>query len=303
MRKKQQDEVQEGAAWMTTYADMVTLLFTFFVLMFAISAVDNEKFALFIGAIQPGGLSEEQFIQIREKYATEDDKLNENLPDIDDNPEEPQQPDHTVVTDPLEEDGDPLDDDEEIDNDLAELERLLGIYINENNLGHIITLIEGAGEGDGLLIRLPGDAMFESGRADVTPQMSEVGESLAKLLSDIYDEENPIRITVSGHTDNVPQNSAEYPDNWWLSAGRANNFMRLLRDSSSLPFGQFFAQYFGEYQPIGDNDTPEGRQMNRRVEVLISQPRRHRTPPEPAESAEAVEAAETPEPAESEGGA
>jgi len=285
MRKKQEDEVQEGPAWMATYSDMVTLLFTFFVLMFAISSVDNEKFALFIGSITPGGLTDEKYAAIREKYSPPDEHDDSFYPVEEDQP--PDLNDSTIITEPEEEDGDPPDESEE--NDLAELEKMLGVYIQENNLGHIITLIEGTGDGDSLLIRLPGDALFDSGKADVTPMMREVAEALAQLLSDIYDEDKPFKITVSGHTDNVPQNSAEYPDNWWLSSARANRFMRILRDESGIPDDRFSAQYHGETMPIGDNSTEEGRRANRRVEVLISQQRRPRQELDLSEAAEPEE--------------
>ena len=292
MRKKQEDEVHEGAAWMTTYSDMVTLLFAFFVLMFAISSIDNEKFAIFIGSISPGGLTAEEFQAIREKYNPPDEHDDSFYPVVEDQP--PDISDSTIITEPDDEDGEPPEEGEE--NDLAELEKMLGIYIRENNLGHIITLIEGAGDGDSLLIRLPGDALFDSGRAEVTPVMREVAEALAQLLSDIYDEDKPFKITVSGHTDNVPQNSAEYPDNWWLSSARANRFMRILRDESGIPDDRFSAQYHGETMPIGDNATEEGRRANRRVEVLISQQKR---PQQAVDLSEVVESEESEESGES----
>ena len=294
MRKKQEDEVQEGAAWMATYADMVTLLFTFFVLMFAISSVDNEKFALFIGSITPGGLTDEKYAAIRDKYNPPDEHDDSFYPVVEDQPPDlGENSDSTIITEPEDEDEAPPDESEE--NDLAELEKMLGIYIQENNLGHVITLIEGAGDGDSLLIRLPGDALFDSGRAEVTPMMREVAEALAQLLSDIYDEDKPFKITVSGHTDNVPQNSAEFPDNWWLSSARANRFMRILRDESGIPDAMFSAQYHGETMPIGDNATEEGRRENRRVEVLISQQRRPKQAVDLSEAVESQEQEETEE--------
>ena len=77
------------------------------------------------------------------------------------------------------------------------------------------------------------------------------------------------RITVSGHTDNVPINTREFPSNWELSSQRAVNFMRYLIADNSLKPERFSAIGYGEYRPIMTNETPEGRSKNRRVEVLI----------------------------------
>ena len=80
----------------------------------------------------------------------------------------------------------------------------------------------------------------------------------------------PQRIFVSGHTDNVPINTAEFPTNWDLSTRRALNFMKfLLTQEPASKAERFSVTGFGEYQPIAPNTTPEGRSTNRRVEILI----------------------------------
>ena len=76
---------------------------------------------------------------------------------------------------------------------------------------------------------------------------------------------------ISGHTDNVPINSSQYPSNWELSSQRAVNFMKyLLSVNSKLAPQRFSAVGYSEYRPISDNATEEGRSKNRRVEVLIA---------------------------------
>jgi chemotaxis protein MotB len=273
-RKKQEDEVQEGAAWLTSYADMVTLLFVFFVLMFAISSVDQEKFKLVFAGIQ-GALTDEMFMAIRFPPDANEGTEGNTIVDPDNPPPLPLQQDEGTMNEE-EEDGDA---EEEEQTRLQELYRKLEAWLIQNNLFDSMLLHEGEGRGDRLLMTLPGDIWFESGRADISPAMHEIGVSLAQLIRENQDTANPFRVVVAGHTDNVPQSSAQFPNNWWLSSGRANNFLEILKAESGLNARYFYSKAYGEEQPIGMpfggniddyNQTPEQKQANRRVEILIS---------------------------------
>jgi len=74
---------------------------------------------------------------------------------------------------------------------------------------------------------------------------------------------------VCGHTDNVPMTNKKYETNWELSTARATNVVRYLVEVENLEPARFTAAGYGEYRPVGDNDTPEGRQKNRRIEIKI----------------------------------
>ena len=81
----------------------------------------------------------------------------------------------------------------------------------------------------------------------------------------------PERVLISGHTDTDPINTAQFPSNWELSSVRAMTFMKyLLEINSNLNPARFSAIGYGEYRPIAPNDTPENKQKNRRVEILIA---------------------------------
>lgn len=97
------------------------------------------------------------------------------------------------------------------------------------------------------------------------PEARELAVAIAQMLDKFpgYD------ITVAGHTDNVPISNSKYPSNWDLSADRALQFMKILLENSSLDPKQFMPTGYGEYHPIADNATVEGRARNRRVEVSI----------------------------------
>ena len=268
MRRKQEDEVQEGAAWMTTYSDMVTLLFTFFVLMFAISSIDNEKFAMFLGAIQPGGLTAEKIEAIEMVYRPgEKNEGDTGLPSTQN----------------------PTEDQPNTENaDLQELFSNLKDSIIDNKWEDII-IVEGPGDGNSILFTLPGDAWFASGSADITEDTYKVALMIAHVLKENFDPENPFEVAVSGHTDNRPQNSAQYPNNWWLSSGRALKFEEILIIESGILPKYFSVQAHGDTMPVdpdADNNLEENRRKNRRVEVLITQSKSAADPTEESEDTE-----------------
>ena len=136
-------------------------------------------------------------------------------------------------------------------------------YIRENHLENDLhaNMTE-----DGLLIRIKEKALFPSGSAELVPQSQLIGPVVAGLLGAI-----PERVIISGHTDNVPINTVQYPSNWELSSARALNFMKfLLASNPALNPARFSAIGYSEYRPAATNSTEEGRMQNRRVEILIA---------------------------------
>jgi len=236
--------------WMTTYADMVTLLMTFFVLMFAISNVDTQKASLLFAALSRDGLTAEQFIEIQDTFgAPSDDYYADRFPDF------PVGPDEDAKL--------PSYGNEELDN----LFMLLEKYIDENGLGERLSV---QFNGEFLMLTLANDIWFESGRAEITAEMKESAVVIAKLLGQTFNTNKPFEIVVAGHTDNVPINTVRYPSNWHVSKDRAVNFLEVLIFESDIDPFYFQARACGEERPIASNDTAEGRQRNRRVEVMIS---------------------------------
>ena len=146
---------------------------------------------------------------------------------------------------------------------LEQIQQELDAYIQENNLeGELSTQLEE----EGLMIRIKERALFPSGSADLVPESQRIGPIVAGLLAAI-----PQRVLISGHTDNVPISNARFPSNWELSSTRAMTFMKyLLSINQNLNPARFSAIGYGEYRPVAPNDTEEGKQLNRRVEVLIA---------------------------------
>ena len=116
------------------------------------------------------------------------------------------------------------------------------------------------------MIRLKEKALFASGSAALQGQAEQIVPVIAALLSSL-----PERVTISGHTDNVPISTAQFPSNWELSSARAVSLMRgLMGAQPALNPARFSALGYSEYRPIASNDTEEGRAQNRRVEVFIA---------------------------------
>jgi len=251
----EQEERTDG--WMATYADMVTLLLTFFVLMFALSNVDNEKAELFLAAMSRGGITAEQFMEIRDRY---------DPSDFDGSEWDDEFPTPGQIGDDGNEDE---EGESEAERKLRELAEAIQSYIDTEGLGNYV---EVSFNGDFLMLTLANDVWFESARADINDDMIERAVVLGVLLADNFSVAEPFEIIVAGHTDNVPI-TRPYPSNWHLSFARAQNFMELLIDASELEPWHFYARACGEYRPITTNETEEGRQRNRRVEVMISRAR------------------------------
>ncbi len=115
-----------------------------------------------------------------------------------------------------------------------------------------------------MLIALPDDVLFDSGKAEVKPQGQEALAKVAQVLSTIAER----RFLVAGHTDNVPIRSGRYRSNWDLSAARAIEVTLFLVAKGMKPQA-LAAAGFGEFDPIVQNDTPEHRTQNRRIEIVL----------------------------------
>jgi chemotaxis protein MotB len=121
-----------------------------------------------------------------------------------------------------------------------------------------------------LVIQLPGDILFDSGKDDLKPQGKEVLGQVAEVIRGDKDLMNRYFL-VAGHTDNVPVAKSlrgTFPTNWELSVARATNVVRFLQEAG-IPPERMVASGRGQYDPVASNDTPEGRQKNRRIEIML----------------------------------
>lgn len=115
-----------------------------------------------------------------------------------------------------------------------------------------------------MVIQLPNDVLFDSAKVDIKPAGKAALKQLASILTTLKDR----RFQVAGHTDNVPIQTSRFPSNWELSAARAVEVTRFLIEHGVEP-RQLSAAGYGEFDPIADNDTPESRAKNRRIEITL----------------------------------
>ncbi|MDR0380588.1 MAG: OmpA family protein [Oscillospiraceae bacterium] len=244
-------EEHADESWLIPYADLLTLLLALFIVLFAASSVNSDKYQAIMSAFQNelGGSG---------VLPGSDGVLPPGmLP-----PGSGIRPTPTPPSDNPDEPGDG-------GGRLWPLFDSLQDYVDENHMGDNI---EVAFTGQDVLITLKSDIWFSSGSAEITPNMREQAHMLAQLLRDNQKPEYPLDVIVAGHTDNVPIHSSQYPSNWHLSARRALNFLMALLEDSGLDPTHFSSRGYGEYAPLAANNTPEGRQRNRRVELLVSLP-------------------------------
>lgn len=261
-------------AWMSTYGDMVTLLLCFFVLLFSMSTVDAAKFeamaasfsqtfsiftqgstAIGDGILISNGVS--QLNELSEYFnttgLTADSDENTDQVDKENTDADKQWSDVTSAEEFLEQAG--LKESEEMAEKIEEA-------IKENNMADVVDIKFTA---QYVELTLKGALLFESGSAnlkeDVKPTLDKVGMILQKYSTGT--------VEIEGHTDNVPITGGRYASNSELSSARALSVFNYFMDTTSLNPAYLKHAGRGEYVPIADNSTPEGRAKNRRVEIRI----------------------------------
>jgi len=254
--------------WMASYADMFTVLMAFFVLLFAMSIVDEELFQQFLVSFNPD--RSDAFIGQGGDLMTHIGMG--ILPATTPPPPEGEGGDEMAGGEGgLDSPGDVIGD---MTNTFMTYMAIHGGGSGDNGevgdgngLPDGVELTEGAGylritwhsDEDGML--------FNSGQARLLPGAMETLNAIGPALRGFVDL--GYSIIVEGHTDNIPIDTPAFPSNWTLSGARASTVVEYLTGNWGIPPYAIFGTGRGEYFPIGDNDTPEGRALNRRVEIIV----------------------------------
>ncbi len=119
-------------------------------------------------------------------------------------------------------------------------------------------------DADGLVVSLREIGFFDSGSAAIKPGAQDAFGRVAHIL-----REHDCPVRVEGHTDNVPIHTPQFASNWELSTARATQLVKSLIEDYDVPAGRLSAAGYAEFHPVSDNDDPKGRQLNRRVDVVI----------------------------------
>ena len=259
MARRKEDPPKGSPAWMNTFADLMNLLLCFFVMLFSMSSVNEEKFEKVIASFQstfsilPGGgasIGEGELISSGiSQLENFDSYYNQQLSSQSDGQTEEEKD----ITEAYEQ-----QELEESEDMAQQLENALSQYGIQDD-------VEVDFNAEYVTLNMNGALLFDSASAELRDEAYPLVNKLGKILV-TYDN---IIIEVEGHTDNVPIHSSKYEDNNVLSMYRALAVANYLRDTTTLDPAYIKSSGRGEYVPIADNATPEGRARNRRVEIKI----------------------------------
>lgn len=237
-RKKHEEAHENHERWLLSYADFITLLMIFFIIMYSMSNLDKEKYkqvAAGLNKAMGGGggsniIGKDGGVSIDDEWA----------------------PTNTNVVN-LEE-----------EQKLEKVKEVVDKYLKESGLENSVA---SAVEERGLVLSFKDSLFFDSGKADIKAEQINRLVQIGKILNQPIINGSYIR--VEGHTDNRPISNSAYKSNWDLSVIRASNVAQVLISQSGMDPRRVSAAGYGEFRPKADNKDESGKAKNRRVDILI----------------------------------
>jgi chemotaxis protein MotB len=245
-RKKKAPEHENHERWLVSYADFITLLFAFFVVMFATSQTDKGK---------------AQQVSDSVKRALEGEKMTQVVAAIFGGTISDTGKGNAQMRGPG---GEKKTPEEKKDQKLAELLPSLKILSEELKKEIAAGRITISMQARGLVVSFNQAALFAPGEAVISP---EAYEGLEKVAMAIAKMPNPVRL--EGHTDSTPINTERFHSNWDLSAARSIAILELLSNKFGLPRQRLSIAGYADNAPVASNETEEGRARNRRADIVI----------------------------------
>ena len=239
MSKKKHPEHVNHERWLVSYADFITLLFAFFVVLFASGQSDKKKQTQMAAALQAAFSPTAVFEQ------------HSKTPPLTDTGGAAARP--APVAPPVSTPEHPTQPSPTLDSLLKHLARSRGLPPGSLSM-HATQ--------EGIVISLEEAGFFNSGSAEVEANSLPVLARLAAALPS-----TPMRI--EGHTDTMPIHTEQFATNWELSSARATTIARYLLDHSAVKPTELGAEGYAEFRPVASNATPEGRARNRRVDIIL----------------------------------
>ena len=254
MLRKKKAATGTRASWLNSYADMVTLLLCFFVLMFAMSSVDEDRFTALAEAF--AGRTLFMSGALGTVFTDDAGMFPDHAPPI---PiaAVPDYIDYDIADDIL----------DVVTGRIGELEGMADAFLTYMAQYEALELIGIRVDelGEYMAITFPSGMLFDSGQAILRPEAVQMIDYVAVRLADFPGH----RIAVHGHTDDVPINTLPFPSNFHLSAARSIAVIERLQSYHDFDPWMLEAVGLGEFRPIDTNTTAEGRANNRRVEILV----------------------------------
>ncbi len=252
LRAIEDDEINHDR-WLVSYADFITLLFAFFVVMYSIASVNNAKYETLSESLEEAFLPHEKKNTLEPQPIPEQSQPTTIQPIVLDNPTAEEKQKRQQLSDEI------LKERRGLKKVSENLEEVLEPYIDDN-------LVSVKRNDFWVELEMKSDLLFSSGEAELSQKAFPVLKKIAEVIRLL-----PNMINVEGHTDNIPIDNVDFPSNWDLSAARATSVVRQLIKNNIKPERLAVVGY-GEFHPVADNNTEEGRFKNRRVLlVLMSQ--------------------------------
>lgn len=293
-RREKHEEHQNHERWLVSYADFITLLFAFFVVMYSVSSVNEGKYRVLSESIESSFKADNRSLSpIQIGHIKKDTTQNKSQSLIQLNPIDKSRLNssgpkaRTLIKIGLE--GLPPPRFYDVESDSNKKQTDLDIKSNKTNSGDDHKkkknekfknlsenlekalsplmkqgLVDVSKNDTWVEVEINSSILFSSGRAQLSRQSIPVLEKIAKLLSPV-----DVSVYVEGFTDNIPISNIIFPSNWELSAARAASVVHLFSRSGVSPL-RLAATGFGEHHPIASNETAEGRLKNRRVVLIIN---------------------------------
>lgn len=266
MRRRRVEEHENHERWVISYADFITLLFAFFVVMYSISSVNEGKYKVLSDSLvsvfnaQPKTL-DPLTVGDRDVYKSNDQLIKLPVPG-----DYPSKDDFKFSVEGLFDDvenraarqGDLRDN--EVDH-LSKITEQLATKLQQQIDSNEVEI---RGNDEWIEVNIKASVLYPSGSSTLSTEAKTI---LAKVSDILKDKPNPIH--VEGYTDNVPIETRQFPSNWELSAARAASVVRYFEQRGVNP-AQLAAVGYGEHHPVADNTTEDGRSRNRRIALVIS---------------------------------
>jgi chemotaxis protein MotB len=238
--------------WLVSYADFITLLFAFFVVLYASSKADQMKQHQVSQAIDSAFHALGLFPDAARKPVNL--KNVSILSDAKVSPDQAVSPMNIVM-------GEDVLAPVQVKEDLARVQTHMEKMLSNEIASHTVSIAMGK---DGLVISLREAGFFSSGSAIPHPATLPILREIAAALG-----KTPYDVRIEGHTDNIPIHNQEFDSNWELSSARATRIARIFVDSHSISPGRLSAAGYAEFHPVASNSTDSGRAENRRVDVVV----------------------------------
>jgi len=256
MARKRHAEHANHERWLVSYADFITLLFAFFVVLYSSSQVDKRKVGKLAMAIQVAfqqmgafptsntklPLSDSEPMPFQDVQAVENVSRSQDLQRF-------VQPQEGTLSNAV------------LPGQIRGIQEAIEKALAPEIRRHVVEIKQ---QREGLVISLREMGFFESGSATMRRSSADAIDRLVSVLKD-----RPEMLRIEGHTDNVPIHNEHFTSNWELSTARATELLRIFITEYKLAPERLTVSGYGEYHPVDTNDTPEGRGHNRRVDIVI----------------------------------